>query len=104
MASVSTGATSDPLLLASVGKGATNATPAEQVSSYGLARDDRPPDELRLNLDGRDVVIIYATGDVRIGDGMSVDDASRAFWKKVGELAPSFCRARAVEQSASPQR
>jgi len=94
----------DRLVVASVDKGTPGAAPVEEVSSYGMARDDRPPDELRLNLDGRDVVIIYATGDVRLGDGLTVDEASRAFWKRIGELAPTFCRDRAADQSASPQR
>ncbi len=96
--------TRSELMLASVGKGAADPAPVERVGAYGMARDNRPPDELRLNLDGRDVVIIFATGDVQIGDGLTVDEASRAFWKKVGALAPTFCRARAAEQSASPRR
>ncbi len=97
-------ATDAPLQLASVAGDHAAVAPVERVSSYGLARDDRPPDELRLNLDGRDVVIIYATGEVQLPEGLTVDDASRAFWKRVGELAPSFCRARAAEQAASPRR
>ena len=92
-----------PLVVASVGKAARDAMPAEQPTSYGMARDDRPPEELRLNLDGRDIVVIFATGDVQLGDGLTVDEASRAFWKRVGELAPNFCRGRSSQQASRPE-
>ena len=54
----------------------------------------KAPAALKLNLDGRDVVTIYATGDVRLADDLTIDEASREFWQKVGQLAPDFCRTR----------
>ena len=49
-------------------------------------------------MDGRDIVTIYATGDVRVADGLSPDEASREFWRKVGDLAPDFCRTKAAQR------
>jgi hypothetical protein len=67
------------------------SAPAEKPTSQGLARGMKRPEELRLNLEGRDIVTIYSTGGVRLGEGLTVDQASRDFWRKVGELAPTFC-------------
>jgi hypothetical protein len=67
------------------------AVPTEKVNAHGMARGMKPPEELRLNLEGRDIVTIYSTGSVRLGEGLSVDQAARDFWRKVGELAPTFC-------------
>jgi hypothetical protein len=73
-----------------------NAIPARTVDSAGMSGGMKAPAALRLNLDGRDVVTIYATGDVRVADDLTIDEASREFWEKVGELAPHFCRTRAA--------
>ncbi len=67
---------------------------SKPLSSQGMSRGTKPPEELRLNLEGRDIVIIYSTGTVQIGEGLTVDEASRDFWRKVGELAPGFCQER----------
>lgn len=74
----------------------TNAIPARHLDSAGMSGGMKPPAALRLNLDGRDVVTIFATGDVRLADDLTIDEASREFWQKVGELAPHFCRTRAA--------
>jgi hypothetical protein len=42
-----------------------NAIPARTVDSAGMSGGMKAPAALRLNLDGRDVVTIYATGDVQ---------------------------------------
>lgn len=65
----------------------------DKVNAQGMSRGMKPPEELRLNLEGRDIVIIYSTGGVRLAEGLSIDEASRDFWRKVGQLAPSFCQA-----------
>ncbi len=62
------------------------------IDSAGMSGGMKPPAELKLNMDGRDIVTIYASGDVRLADGLDPDEASREFWRKIGELAPSFCR------------
>jgi hypothetical protein len=78
-----------------------HGTPASAPQQHALSSDGmgggmKPPESLRLNMDGRDIVTIYATGDVRLADDLTVDEASHEFWRKVGELAPDFCRARAA--------
>ena len=67
------------------------------VGADGMGRGMQPPESLKLNLEGRDIVTIYATGNVAIADDLTVNEASRDFWRKVGELAPSFCKSRATE-------
>ena len=84
----------EPALLASAVTPPVAMLPGSSVSSEGMARGMKPPQELRLNLEGRDIVTIFATGDVRLGEGLTVDEAARAFWKRVGELAPGFCQSR----------
>lgn len=74
----------------------------QALSTQGMSRGMKPPEELRLNLDGRDVIIIYSTGDVRLGEGVTVDEASHDFWKKVGELAPGYCRERKEQAKKQP--
>jgi hypothetical protein len=71
--------------------------PAQHVSSDGMSGGMKPPSALSLNLDGRDIVTIYSDGDVRVAAGLTPDEASQQFWRKVGELAPSFCRERAAK-------
>jgi len=78
------------------GTRSATAIPARHVDSGGMSGGMKPPSALRLNLDGRDVVTIFATGDVRLADDLTIDEASREFWQKVGELAPHFCRTRAA--------
>lgn len=73
------------------------AAPHRAVGSDGMSRGMKPPESLRLNLEGRDIVTIYSTGDVRLAEDLTVDEASREFWRKVGELAPTFCRERAAQ-------
>ena len=68
-----------------------------RLDSGGMSGGMKPPPSLRLNMDGRDIVTIYATGDVQVADGLTPDQASREFWQKVGDLAPDFCRARAAQ-------
>ena len=70
-----------------------------RVGSEGMSSGMKPPASLSLNMDGRDIVTIYATGDVRVADGLSPDEASREFWRKVGDLAPDFCRTKAAKRS-----
>lgn len=70
------------------------------VDSQGMSGGMKPPAALRLNLDGRDVVTIYATGTVRLADDLTIDQASRDFWQRVGELAPDFCRTRNARDSS----
>jgi hypothetical protein len=70
--------------------------PARKLSADGMGGGMKTPASLSLNMDGRDIVTIYATGNVQLAEDMDVDEASREFWKKVGELAPGFCRARAA--------
>jgi hypothetical protein len=72
-------------------------TPPSRVSSEGMSGGMKPPASLRLNLDGRDIITIYATGDVQVAEGLTPDQASREFWQKVGDLAPDFCRAQAAK-------
>lgn len=88
------------LSLASVrggGGGSGSAVaPQHAMTSDGMGGGMKPPESLRLNMDGRDIVTIYATGDVRLADDLTVDEASREFWRKVGELAPGFCKERAA--------
>ena len=83
------------LSLATV-RGAGAVAPRHEVSADGMGGGMKPPESLRLNMDGRDIVTIYATGDVRLAEDLTVDEASREFWRKVGQLAPDFCRERAV--------
>jgi hypothetical protein len=73
--------------------------PVQQVGSDGMSGGMKPPASLSLNMDGRDIVTIYADGGVRIADGLTPDEASREFWQKVGALAPNFCRTRAAAAS-----
>jgi hypothetical protein len=75
---------------------AENAIPARKVSADGMGGGMKTPASLSLNMEGRDIVTIYATGNVHLADDLDIDQASREFWRKVGELAPSFCRARAA--------
>lgn len=72
--------------------------PRRTVSADGMGGGMKTPASVSLNLDGRDIVTIYATGDVRLAADLDVDQASREFWRKVGELAPGFCRARAASK------
>ena len=74
----------------------------QALSTQGMSRGMKPPEELRLNLEGRDVIIIYSTGDVRLGEGVTIDEASHDFWKKVGELAPGYCRERKEQAKKQP--
>jgi hypothetical protein len=69
----------------------------QRVTSEGMSGGMKPPASLRLNLDGRDIVTIYATGDVQVAEGLTPDQASRDFWQKIGDLAPDFCRAQAAK-------
>ena len=69
----------------------------QRVSSEGMSGGMKPPASLRLNLDGRDIITIYATGDVQVAEGLTPDEASREFWQKIGDLAPDFCRAQAAK-------
>jgi hypothetical protein len=73
-----------------------DAIPARRLSSQGMGGGMKTPASLSLNMEGRDIVTIYATGNVHLADDVDVDEASREFWRKVGELAPGFCRARAA--------
>ena len=82
--------------LASAPPPAANA-PTRQVSSEGMSGGMKPPSALNLNLDGRDIVTIYSDGVVHVADGLTPDEASQQFWRKVGELAPSFCRTRSAQ-------
>lgn len=75
-------------------KSTTARVPQRVVNSEGMSRGMKPPESLRLNMEGRDIVTIYATGEVQLADGLTVDEASREFWRKVGALAPTFCRER----------
>lgn len=77
----------------------TTHVPSGQVGSDGMSGGMKPPASLRLNMDGRDIVTIYATGDVQVADGLTPDEAAREFWHKVGDLAPDFCRTRAADAS-----
>ena len=83
-------------------KSTTANVPQRVVSSDGMSQGMKPPESLRLNMEGRDIVTIFATGEVQLADGLTVDEASREFWRKVGALAPSFCRERA-EQAHNKQ-
>ena len=83
------------LSLASV-RGERAVAPQHAMTSDGMGGGMKPPESLRLNMDGRDIVTIYATGDVQLADDLTVDEASREFWRKVGALAPSFCKERAA--------
>ena len=75
----------------------TPQMPSPRVpDSEGMGADWKKPSSLSLNLDGRDIVTIYSTGNVHLADDIAVDEASREFWRKVGELAPNFCRTRAA--------
>jgi hypothetical protein len=76
---------------------AQRKAPPSRVDSEGMSGGMKPPASLRLNLDGRDIVTIYATGDVQVAEGLTPDQASREFWQKVGDLAPDFCRAQAAK-------
>jgi hypothetical protein len=64
----------------------------QRIDSQGMSGGMKPPASLSLNMDGRDIVTIYADGAVHVADGLTPDEASREFWRKVAELAPSFCR------------
>ena len=86
------------LSLASVHGTPVAAPQRHALSSDGMSGGMKPPESLRLNMDGRDIVTIYETGNVRLADDLSVDEASREFWRKVGELAPSFCRDRQAQR------
>ena len=66
------------------------------MGADGMGGGMKTPASLSLNMEGRDIVTIYATGNVQLADEIDVDEASRQFWRKVGELAPGFCRARAA--------
>ena len=76
---------------------AERKAPPSRVDSEGMSGGMKPPASLRLNLDGRDIITIYATGDVQVAEGLTPDQASREFWQKVGDLAPDFCRAQAAK-------
>jgi hypothetical protein len=82
--------------IASIAAPRKNGVPTRKVASDGMSRGMRPPERLKLNLEGRDIVTIYATGQVELADGLTMDEASREFWKKIGQLAPSFCAQRAA--------
>ncbi len=83
--------------LASVGT-ARAVAPPRPVTSDGMGGGMKAPASLSLNMEGRDIVTIYATGNVRLADDLSVDEAAREFWRKVGALAPGFCRTRQAAQ------
>lgn len=70
------------------------------IDSAGMSGGMKPPASLSLNLDGRDIVTIYADGGVRVAEGLTPDEASRDFWRKVAELAPSFCRTQNATQGS----
>jgi hypothetical protein len=89
--------TGSSVSLANVRGGGAAAPQQHALSSDGMGGGMKPPESLRLNMDGRDIVTIYATGDVRLADDLSVDEAAHEFWRKVGALAPDFCRARAAK-------
>ena len=81
-------------------RSASTGVAPRAVDSGGMSGGMKAPAALRLNLDGRDVVTIYSTGDVRLAEDLTVDEASREFWQKVGELAPDFCRTRQAMDSS----
>ncbi len=78
---------------------ARTTVPERTVDSGGMSRGMKPPASLKLNLDGRDIVTIYETGNVSLADELSIDEASREFWQKVAELAPSFCKTQAAKHT-----
>jgi hypothetical protein len=71
--------------------------PEKPIGADGMGNGMSKPASLSLNMEGRDIVTIYATGNVHLADDLSVDEASRQFWQKVGELAPNFCRTRQAQ-------
>jgi hypothetical protein len=76
---------------------ATRTIAPPSVSSDGMSGGMKPPASLNLNLDGRDIVTIYSDGAVRVAEGLTPDEASRDFWRKVAELAPNFCRTQSAQ-------
>jgi len=74
--------------------------PTRTIDSGGMGGGMKPPASLKLNLDGRDIVTIYETGKVELAEELSVDEASHEFWRKVGELAPDFCKTQAAKQTS----
>jgi len=85
-----------PVRVANLATPGVGGIPMPEVGSDGMSRGMQPPERLKLNLEGRDIVTIYATGQVELADGLTMDEASREFWKKIGQLAPSFCAQRAA--------
>ncbi len=79
-------------------RSAHDAVPRRLPSADGMGGGMKTPASLSLNMEGRDIVTIYATGNVQLADDLDVDEASRQFWRKVGQLAPGFCRARAASK------
>jgi hypothetical protein len=73
--------------------------PTRTLSSGGMGGGMKPPASLKLDMDGRDIVTIYETGNVQLADELSVDEASHEFWRKVGELAPDLCKTQAAKRS-----
>ena len=76
---------------------AAATAPTQSVSSEGMSKGMKPPASLRINLDGRDIVTIFDNGNVAVADELTINEASRQFWQKVGELAPDFCRQQAAK-------
>jgi hypothetical protein len=85
--------------LASTRSAARTVVPTHALSSDGMSGGMKPPASLKLNMDGRDIVTIYETGKVQIADELSLDEASHEFWRKVGELAPDFCKTQAAKRT-----
>jgi hypothetical protein len=88
----------------SVSSPLASATPPQQIAprkidSQGMSGGMKPPASLSLNLDGRDIVTIYADGGIRMAEGLTPDEASMDFWRKVAELAPNFCRTQNAAKS-----
>ena len=79
---------------------APNQIAPRAVDSAGMSGGMKPPTSLSLNMDGRDIVTIYSDGGVRVGEGLTPDEASREFWRKVAELAPDFCRQQAATKGS----
>jgi len=73
-------------------RSARDVVPTRALSSDGMSGGMKPPASLKLNMDGRDIITIYETGKVQIADELNLDEASHEFWRKVGELAPDFCK------------
>lgn len=50
------------------------------------------PQSLNLQINGKEILSIQTHGEIRIKEGITMTEASRAFWKVVSQQWPYMCQ------------